>query len=200
MSHTKTVVVTGFGPFGEHKVNASSVAVQELKKLNLGDDVSLVTEEMPVIYEDIQEIVPSLWKQHQPILLIHVGVSGIAEAITLEELAHNTGYVQRDIKMKTPDTGCCIDGGPDCIISRLDMGAVCEHINQTNCGIQVVTSKDAGRYLCDFSYYLSLSQDCSCAAFVHVPPLGKPYTAKQLAKGLKMIIQCLLNQVVPNKM
>ena len=49
------VVVTGFGPFGIHKVNASWVAVQELKNLGLEDPfVDLITEEIQVDYDFVK--------------------------------------------------------------------------------------------------------------------------------------------------
>ena len=49
------VVVTGFGPFGVHKVNASWVAVQELKKKGLDDPfVDLVVEEIKVDYHYVK--------------------------------------------------------------------------------------------------------------------------------------------------
>uniref|UniRef100_A0A1B0GSY1 Pyroglutamyl-peptidase I n=1 Tax=Mus musculus TaxID=10090 RepID=A0A1B0GSY1_MOUSE len=50
----KAVVVTGFGPFGEHTVNASWIAVQELEKLGLGDSVDLHVYEIPVEYQTVQ--------------------------------------------------------------------------------------------------------------------------------------------------
>ena len=49
------VLVTGFGPFGVHKVNASWVAVQELEALGLEDPfVTLVVEEITVDYEYVK--------------------------------------------------------------------------------------------------------------------------------------------------
>ena len=49
------VVVTGFGPFGAHKVNASWVAVQELKAIGLEDPfVDLVVEEITVAYDYVK--------------------------------------------------------------------------------------------------------------------------------------------------
>ncbi|XP_061734863.1 pyroglutamyl-peptidase 1-like [Nerophis ophidion] len=66
----RTVVVTGFGPFGEHTVNASWVAVQELKKLGLGTEVDLHVYEVPVEYQTVQSLVPSLWKKYHPMSLL----------------------------------------------------------------------------------------------------------------------------------
>ncbi|XP_047700186.1 pyroglutamyl-peptidase 1 isoform X2 [Prionailurus viverrinus] len=62
----KAVVVTGFGPFGEHTVNASWIAVQELEKLGLGDSVDLHVYEIPVEYKTVQRLIPALWEKHSP--------------------------------------------------------------------------------------------------------------------------------------
>lgn len=48
------------------------------------------------------------------------------------------------------------------------------------------------RYLCDFTYYTSLYQSHGRSAFVHVPPLGKPYNADQLGRALRAIIEEML--------
>jgi len=57
----------GFGPFASHKVNASWVAVQELVHSGgLGDDINLVTLEIPVAYESVAAYIPDIWSTHQP--------------------------------------------------------------------------------------------------------------------------------------
>ena len=59
--------ISGFGPFASHKVNASWVAVQELVQIGgLGDDINLVTLEIPVAYDDVTACVPDIWKTYQP--------------------------------------------------------------------------------------------------------------------------------------
>jgi len=57
----------GFGPFASHKVNASWVSVQELVHTGgLGDDINLVTLEIPVAYDDVTARIPDIWKTYQP--------------------------------------------------------------------------------------------------------------------------------------
>lgn len=41
---------------------------QELKKLGLGSEVDLHVSEVPVEYQTVQSLVPSLWKQHHPLV------------------------------------------------------------------------------------------------------------------------------------
>uniref|UniRef100_A0AAV2KPD0 Pyroglutamyl-peptidase I n=1 Tax=Knipowitschia caucasica TaxID=637954 RepID=A0AAV2KPD0_KNICA len=181
-----------FGPFGEHTVNPSWVAVQELKKLGLGSDVDLQVYEVPVEYHTVRTLVPALWKQYHPLLVIHVGVSETATTVTLEKCGRNHGYRVRDNSGLCPEAHCCVAGGPDYIDSGLDLDSVCKRVSSTGIGVTVSLSKDAGRYLCDFTYYTSLYVSRGRSAFVHVPPLGKPYDGEELGLALQTIVLSLL--------
>ncbi|XP_055880433.1 pyroglutamyl-peptidase 1-like isoform X1 [Biomphalaria glabrata] len=191
----KCVVVTGFGPFKGHTVNSSWVSVQELYKIGLGlDHIELIIFEIPVIYDYVKQIIPELWTKYNPVLMVHVGVSGVATEITLEQRAHNDGYTRDDVQGLFPLTQKCVD---DCceniIVSSIDMNLVCEAVNNNNLRVTSVVSQDPGRYLCDFTYFQSLHINKNCTAFIHVPPLDK-YPAVELAKGLQAAIQAMLKQ------
>lgn len=192
MANKKKVVVTGFEPFGDHTVNSSWVAVQELERLGLGEAVDLYVCEVPVEYQAVQSLLPSLWKEQRPELVVHVGVSGLATTVTLEQCGHNRGYKRLDNCSFCPASQCCMEEGPDCMKSVLEMDAVCRRVNESGMGITVSVSKDAGRYLCDYTYYTSLYLGQGRSAFVHVPPLGKPYSSQELGRGLRAIIQEML--------
>ncbi|XP_068427072.1 pyroglutamyl-peptidase 1 isoform X1 [Clinocottus analis] len=192
MANKKKVIVTGFEPFGKHAVNSSWVAVQELERLGLGEAVDLHVCEVPVEYHAVQGLLPSLWKEHQPQLMVHVGVSGLATTVTLEQCGHNKGYKRLDNCSFCPASQCCMDSGPDCIHSVLDMDAVCERVNDSDLGVTISVSKDAGRYLCDYTYYTSLYLGQGHSAFIHVPPLGKPYSSRDLGRALQAAIQEML--------
>ncbi|XP_075857653.1 pyroglutamyl-peptidase 1 isoform X1 [Microcebus murinus] len=141
----KAVVVTGFGPFGEHTVNASWIAVQELEKLGLGDSVDLHVYEIPVEYRTVQRLIPALWEKHSPQLVVHVGVSGMATAVTLEKCGHNTGYKGLDNCRFCPGSQCCVEDGPESIESIIDMDAVCKRVTTLGLDVSVTISQDAGR-------------------------------------------------------
>ncbi|XP_042075915.1 pyroglutamyl-peptidase 1-like isoform X1 [Haplochromis burtoni] len=198
MASKKKIVVTGFEPFAEHTVNSSWVAVQhwvcsqELERLGLGEAVDLYVCEMPVEYQAVKRLLPSLWKENQPQLVVHVGVSGLATTVTLERCGHNKGYTRPDNCSFCPASQCCVENGPDCIKSILDMDTICKRVNDAGIGITVSTSEDAGRYLCDYTYYTSLHLGKGRAAFVHVPPLAKPYSGKDLGRALQAVIQEML--------
>ena len=41
-------------------------------------------------------------------LVVHVGVSGIATELTLEQQAHNNGYDKPDVKLMVPSTAVSV--------------------------------------------------------------------------------------------
>ncbi|KAL8625442.1 hypothetical protein ACOMHN_018587 [Nucella lapillus] len=198
-SKKPVVIVTGFGPFGSHKVNASSVAAWKLHEEGLdNDNVELLVMEMPVEYEAVKQLVPTLWEQHSPMLMVHVGVSGIATELTLEQLAHNDGYDKIDVQGKFPHTQCCVEGREkNCVlVSGIDMKRVCARVNSSAISVKARVSHDPGRYLCEFSYFSSLHINHRNTAFIHVPPLDSPYTAAQLVEGLRKAINEMIQQVM----
>lgn len=194
-SEKKTVVVTGFGPFGVHSINASWEAVKELEKTGISPDIRLITLQIPVEYKCVKRILYELWEVYSPRLMVHVGVSGAASELVIEKLAHNKGYCAKDNCDSIPSTQCCVTDGPDVIMAEINMDVVCQTVNESDCGVLAVTSRDPGRYLCEYSYYLSLSINSKACAFIHVPPLNKPYSASQLASGLRIAITSMLQQV-----
>lgn len=64
----ETVIVTGFGPFGVHKVNASMETVKLLRSLDVERElgIQLVTKEIPVEYDYVKNEIPILWKLYKP--------------------------------------------------------------------------------------------------------------------------------------
>lgn len=190
-----TVLVTGFGPFEGHPINASWEAVKELKGLGVAHNVKLIIEELPVNYVAVKNIIPKLWETHKPQLVVHVGVSGSASEITIECKAHNEGYKRLDIAGCSAPSQCYRKNSEECIRSGFDTDRLRCDVNESSCLAMAVTSENAGRYLCEYVFYASLCQDRERSIFIHVPPLDSPYSAKELAHGLQSVIVGLLKQL-----
>ena len=76
----QTVVITAFGPFGDHPVNASSLALQHLKEEGFSEEgmsVTIVTKELPVVYKAVELLLKQIWEELSPAFVIHIGVSGL---------------------------------------------------------------------------------------------------------------------------
>ena len=65
------VLVTGFGPFGVHKTNASNECVKQLQVLDLEEEfgIQLVCKEVPVIYDHVRDNIPRMWQLYKPKVL-----------------------------------------------------------------------------------------------------------------------------------
>jgi len=190
------LVLTGFGPFGDHKTNASWLGVQTVPQLwresKHNGVVELVIEEVPVSYDFVKEKVPDCWKPFD--FVVHVGVSGQTDHIQLESCANSSGYTKLDINSTCPPNGLCEEGEERLLETCLDTSRICQDLNclLSEDDIKFSPSSDAGRYLCEFIYYSSLCKSDGRTLFVHVPPVSKPYTQEQLGKAL----YCILDKIV----
>ncbi|XP_034246064.1 pyroglutamyl-peptidase 1 [Thrips palmi] len=197
-ANKNTVVVTGFGPFGQYKVNASWEAVKLIPSLLDETDINLIIEEIPVEYEETWTKISQLQKEHTPILMIHVGVSHKAKTLTLETCASKNGYSKPDVKGNMlPEQECCI-GSEQRVFTKLAVERLAEDLNNLRLGVNFCTSNDAGLYLCEFSYYTSLCVNGQSSLFVHVPDIGKPYFPEQTAQGICEIIRLAVAQINEN--
>ena len=190
----QTVLLTGFGPFLNHPVNASWEIVKQIKQLWSDPLINLEVREIPVVYSATSSLVPRLYDELRPILCVHFGVSGY-DAITLESSGKNREYQHLDVNGQTPPHNTCVVGGPTCIKTRFNLDAICIKYCEAGTGVDLAVSEDAGRYLCDFIYYTSLYQGRAPVLFVHVPPLDAPYSLEQLSVACKRIIEILIEEV-----
>lgn len=122
-----------------------------------------------------------------------MGVSHKAECLTIEYRAHNNGYQRPDIHDKCPD-----ETNIECNVvkTRIDVDKLCinanENTEKSDC--RACISHNAGRYLCEYTFYQSLSVEPAKTLFVHVPDFDK-YSSIQTAKGLYNILCYLIRDV-----
>ncbi|XP_068740227.1 pyroglutamyl-peptidase 1-like [Montipora capricornis] len=190
-----TVLVTGFGPFAYHTVNTSWLAVKELPKTNLVNSVNLEIREIPVEYEAVEKEVPALWNELKPKLCVHVGVHGFTDNVLLEKCAHNYGYNSPDESGNKCHHGCCVEGGAEFLSTSLDLEKISAEVMAAKSPCLVKLSDDAGRFLCDYIYYKSLSIRLGTCAFIHVPRVDSPYSKEELVETLKLVVLAMLQQL-----
>ncbi|XP_065168782.1 pyroglutamyl-peptidase 1-like [Atheta coriaria] len=190
----KTILVTGFGPFGVHNINASWAAVQLLDDLHF-DGYKLIKHEIPVTYEYIDGNIARLWEEYNPTFVLHVGVSAEASAITLESLARRKFYCKSDANGVFHPTRevCAKDEGPVVHFPQINVEDIVAELDTDT--LRFVESTNAGLYLCEYLFYTSLNVDNTRILFTHVPPLNQPYSAEKLAEALTKIIHSALKQL-----
>ncbi|KAM9854584.1 pyroglutamyl-peptidase 1 [Aulostomus maculatus] len=193
MSGRETVVVTGFGPFRQYIVNPSWQLAQELKLSGLGEKTDVYTKEVPVSYTETRRIIAEIWQTLNPKFVVHLGVARASKVVLLEQTGKNSGYRDKDVSGFCPVSQCCVEGGPEKLDSVVNMRVVSRRFRQA--GMDVIYTRDAGRYLCDFTYYCSLYHGQGRAALIHVPSSGSLASADKLVPLLQSIIQTMLEQL-----
>lgn len=196
-SPRKKVVVTGFGVFRNYDVNPSWEAV----KLLSIPGVELVKCQIPVEYDIVDETVPKLWQEHQPDLMIHCGVSHLAEGLVLEKVGHGHDYDKKDVKGCLPKCSniCSTTDNSNSPSSKLttqiNVDVVCDQVNRSFEGGKIklpsATSSNAGRYLCEYTFHKSLCHSSDRTVFIHVPEVTK-FSIEETAAALEETITCLL--------
>ncbi|XP_062276131.1 pyroglutamyl-peptidase 1 isoform X1 [Scomber scombrus] len=193
MNGSKTMVVTAFGPFRQFFMNPSGEAAQGLKLVGLGERINVYVKEVAVSYIKTQQIIAEIWQTLKPKFAVHLGIARGSRVVILEQTGKNSGYRVRDVCGFCPESHCCMEGGLEKLDSVVNMRAVSKPFKQA--GMDVIYSRDAGRYLCDFAYYCSLYHGQGRAALIHVPSSGSLASADRLIPLLQSIIQSMLGQL-----
>lgn len=122
-----------------------------------------------------------------------MGVSNIAECLTIESHACSNGYTKADIFNKCPD-----ETNVECSIleTGINVEELCDYVNNNSerSECKASLSHNAGRYLCEYIFYKSLSIASTKTLFVHVPDFNK-YSSAQTANGLYDILCYLIRKL-----
>jgi pyroglutamyl-peptidase len=106
-------------------------------------------------------------------------------------------YCYADNNGTLPESGQCIKkDAPETLSTQLPVDDICARV-QRRTKLPVITSDDAGRFLCEFIYYQSLFIDPKRTVFIHIPDLDDKFTVESLAETIQLIIYELLRDVDP---
>ncbi|CAG8718839.1 6023_t:CDS:1, partial [Scutellospora calospora] len=114
--------------------------------------------------------------------------------IYIEKKARQKEYKSRDNHQKIPDDYICPGYDCDEIKTQIDVDSLKKYLQEEKKLTNLLTSEDAGLYLCEYTYYISLCEnekkdDKKKVLFVHVPKKNDsfPYSVDEVAKILEDI-------------
>jgi pyroglutamyl-peptidase len=206
---TKTIILTGFEPFGNSDVNPSILACQAFN----GEDIegySIQSFEIPLVFKEIKERIISLLKQ-KPNAIICTGQSP-RSMISLERVAINIADASRiayNCESKPTDE-ILEETGPAGYFSTLPIRKLKENLEKNNIPCEI--SNSAGAFGCNqifyhLMYYLAEQEIEIPAGFIHVPSLPEQVIGKRIPsmsldtikRGLRIILQTLIEELESNK-
>ncbi|WP_199421712.1 pyroglutamyl-peptidase I [Actinotalea solisilvae] len=168
---TRTVLVTGFEPFGGQDVNASWAAVERVAAGWDGPD-RLVTLRLPVSFRGARQELRLAVRDHAPDVVVCVGEAGSRAAVGIERVAVNLVDAPiADNDGSRPVDVPVVAGAPAAFFSGLPVRACLAAGLATGRPVEVSTT--AGTYVCNATFYalmhLLASRPGVVGGFVHVP-------------------------------
>lgn len=167
----RTLLITGFEPFGGESINAAWEAVRRLPR-GLGDfEIHKVC--LPTVFGTAGERCIAAAEDCKPDVIICVGQAAGRDAVTPEKRAVNLRAARiPDNAGNTPDGEPVVPGGPEELPTTLPVADMAEAIRRA--GFSASLSDSAGRFVCNDLMYTILHRYCGSATragFVHVPAL-----------------------------
>ncbi len=171
MTTTRTVLLTGFQPFGGEQVNPSWQAVSALQGARIAGH-RVVARELPVAFGASLKALRAALKETRPALVIGVGQAGGRAQLSLERVAINVDDARiPDNTGQQPIDLPVIAEGPAAYFSTLPIKAMRQAL--TAAGFPAEISQTAGTYVCNHVFYGLMHalrrQRAVRAGFIHIP-------------------------------
>ena len=166
----KSLLVAGFGAFPGHAVNPAQTIVETLarRKVAFGlAGIDLHVAVLPVEYSALSPLLCRLFVEKTPNAVLLLGVAARRKSLSVETVARNrVSLLRPDAAKQRAWSRFIVHGGPAVLPSPFHAARLAALARKS--GVPASVSHDAGDYLCNESFYLSLLMDRR-ASFIHVP-------------------------------
>jgi pyroglutamyl-peptidase len=174
VAEERTILVTGFEPFGTYTVNPSEGLAKAVDGRRFGD-AGIVFLILPVHHADAATRLAPVVAEARPIAVVHLGLAAGRARVALERVAVNVmDYECPDSAGFRASGEPCVAGGPTAYFATLPLATVLQALVAN--GIPAYISNTAGTYLCNQTLYGTLHAVRGQArpprvGFVHFPLL-----------------------------
>ncbi|WP_242143241.1 MULTISPECIES: pyroglutamyl-peptidase I [unclassified Bacillus cereus group] len=168
----KTVLLTGFDPFGGEKMNPAWEVVKALHEKE-GNGYKVISKQIPTVFHKSIEQLEAYIDEFNPELIICIGQAGGRADITVERIAINVDDARiPDNEDYQPIDVPIIEGGPVAYWSTLPIKAIVKKLREE--GIPASVSQTAGTFVCNHLFYglmhqLATKNKNTRGGFVHIP-------------------------------
>ncbi len=186
--HERTVLLTGFDPFGGERLNPSWLAVETLH----GETIAgrrIVAVQLPTSFARSPRTLRAAIRRHAPELIVCVGQAGGRAQISLERVAINVDDARiADNDGAQPVDTPIVRGGPAAYFSTLPIKAMFAALCEADIPAEI--SQTAGTFVCNRVFYAlmhALRENNSIrGGFVHIPYLPVQAAAHPGAPSLSL--------------
>lgn len=175
------ILLTGFSPFGEEKINPSFEAIKNIDKNYKGNKIDII--EVDTVYDDCVNQVLELHNKNEYDVILMFGQAGGRKGITPERVAINIKEASIPDNYGKLYNNEIIDiEGPDGIFTNININHLVSNLKSNK--IDAFVSNSAGTYVCNNLYYGILfyilrHKSNTRALFTHVPFIDEQVIEKK---------------------
>ncbi len=166
----KSLLVCGFGAFPGHSVNPSQKIAENLgrRKRAFGlAGIDLHVAILPVEHFALSLLLSRLFAETSPDAVLLLGVAARRQKLSVEIFARNrVSTLRPDAAGQVAWSRAIVHGAPEFLRGPAPAARLAALARKN--GVAAAASRDAGDYLCNESFYLSLLMDRR-ACFLHLP-------------------------------
>lgn len=174
MTRTNTVLLTGFEAFDRDPLNPSWEVARSLDGWQYGGAMVRAVL-LPCVFDRAIDALVAAMAEHQPTLVICLGLASGRSEITPERVAININDARiPDNAARQPIDTPIVAGGPAAYFSTLPIKAMVHTMQEE--GVPAAVSNTAGTFVCNHVFYALMHQLAACGGgvrggFIHVPAL-----------------------------
>lgn len=177
---TRRLLICAFGPFPGVAANPAEAIARALGRRRWPGDIAVAVEILPTRWAVLRRL-PALLGRHAPDGVLLLGVAARRRALCVETRAVNRATDRPDAIRAHPDHHQLVAGGPAVRRTTARPRPLLAAARAAFTPARL--SRDAGRYLCNASYFIALeSLPAVPVVFVHVP--GLPRGSQRPPAGL----------------
>ncbi|HCQ7757137.1 pyroglutamyl-peptidase I [Citrobacter sp. 50677481] len=175
----KTVLITGFEPFGGEQINPSWEVVSRLDNAIICG-CRVVARQLPCVFGESLSVLNAAIDALSPALVLAVGQAGGRSDITVERVAINVDDARiADNKGQQPVDMPIVIDGPAAWFSTLPIKAMVSAMREA--GVPASVSQTAGTFVCNHVMYGLLHKLSGLSevkgGFIHIPYLPQQAAA-----------------------
>jgi pyroglutamyl-peptidase len=177
----KTVLLTGFEPFGDEKINPSGEIARQLHGCVIGGH-RVHGALLPCVFGAAARELREQIRRVKPVLVVCLGQAGGRAEVTPERVAINVDDARMpDNAGQQPVDRPVVRGGPAAYFSTLPVKAIVRELRGR--GIPAAVSQTAGTFVCNHVFYGLMhglrGQRRVRGGFIHVPFLPEQARGKR---------------------
>ena len=211
MKTPRTVLLTGFSPFGGETINPSWDAVAALDGYRVRGH-RVVARQLPVTFGESLKALRTALRETSPSLVICIGQAGGRAQLSLERIAINVDDARiPDNAGQQPIDTPIVESGPAAYFSTLPIKAMMAGLREG--GFPTEISQTAGTYVCNHVFYGLMhalrNKRSVRGGFIHIPyspaqaaahPGAASLPTEVVTEAIRLAIRIALTTTADNKL